>query len=92
MSENKIDRTGGQAFPQLKHLQKYDSEHGVQRYDAETIGGVTLRQWYAGFALQGLAAGDYFDGPLPSDRPAEFARRALELADALIAAEKESQT
>ena len=92
MSENKTDRTGGPAFPQLKHLTKYDPVRGARHIDAETIGGMTLRQWYAGFALQGLAAGDYFDGPLPSDRPAEFARRALELADALIAAEKESQT
>ena len=89
MSENKIDRTGGQAFPQLKHLQKYDSEHGVQRYDAETIAGMTVRQLYAGLALSGLLA-----NPKTAERPEilpMLGLAAVAAADNLIKAEKESQ-
>ena len=82
MSKNKTDRTGGPAFPQLKHLIQREMEYGGKRLDAETIGGMTLRQWYAGMAVNALRASDYADyGDLAHD--------AVALADALIKAEKE---
>lgn len=53
---------------------------------AKSTPPMTLRQHYAGLAMSRLAA-DF--GPVPA---ATIAKKALELADALIAAEKESKS
>lgn len=45
-----------------------------------------LRDTFAAAALQGLVEGDYCDGPEPeTGRPAEYAHRAYQIADAMLA-------
>jgi hypothetical protein len=46
--------------------------------------GMTLRDWFAGQALMGLLAFDGFASPDPEDIPAQFARSAYRLADAIL--------
>lgn len=74
---------GGPAFPVA---------HGIdgnwQKEPLPEFSGMTLRRWYAGLAMQGYLA--MCADPEISSRPAAewTAKRALEYADALIAAEK----
>lgn len=50
--------------------------------------GMTLREWYAGLAMQGaLASMDWAPGQMPSDEELPgIARGAVRAADALLAA------
>lgn len=51
------------------------------------IPGMTLRQWYAGMALQGMAAGDHWSQNICNEKiPLEaVAKIAFKTADAMIA-------
>ena len=81
----KID-DGGPAFPTLEQKTSYKhSEQGVDYMSLE--GGMSLRDWFAGQALAGLAA--IFHGtPSLAD---EAALRAYQTADAMIRARAPSQ-
>lgn len=73
---------GGPAFPDFRRLQMLSSID-VTRQQKETIyiesKGMSLRQWYAGMALQGLLARGQ---PIPQSLP--IARLAFEAADAML--------
>lgn len=64
---------GGQAFP--THYQ----ERGGAPIDYND--GMTLRDWFAGMAMQGICA-----NPEIVTTPAQRARLAFEVADAMVAA------
>lgn len=69
---------GGPAFPVDEK-----NDDGTHFY---TNMGMTLRQWYAGMAMQGFAARGYFQPQNRSDIDC-FTRQAFDIADAMIAAE-----
>ena len=63
--------TGGSAFP----VTKQNSEYGETLVYAET--GMTLRDWFAGQALAGIARTGTYDGVM--------ATQSYSVADAMIA-------
>lgn len=82
-------KDGGPAFPELKSL-----VHKTQAYaEAENVGGMTLRDYFAAKALVGLFAmeanprvGETVE-PFRSDKHVDaMARISYELADAMIRA------
>ena len=81
MSE-KIDiDDGGGAFPAIRTSRAYD-EGGSLYPDIYAAGGMSLRDWFAGMALQKLLG----EPCLTTD--AKIAKSAYEQADAMIAARK----
>ncbi len=70
---------GGSAFPGLKRTTVFH-EDGYYRYENMPVGGMSLRDWFAGQALAGAFRGD-------SDiHDAYTCRRCYELADAMLKA------
>ena len=78
--------TGGPAFPHVAKL--IDRGVGGRVYDAESAGGMTLRQWYAGLMLPGLVAVAAHDTVW---HPKKIATDAFELADAMIAEDNKGE-
>ena len=80
-------KDGGPAFPVL--YWSYQNPDGPLRAMAE--GGMSLRQWYAGMALQGFCSTVILSHPedmAPQDKPYtpdEIAELCFEYADAMIA-------
>lgn len=70
---------GGPAFPGKRPFKYYSmGEHkGV-----ETVPGMSMRDWFAGLALQGICA----SGPGRGWSNALLAQEAYQLADAMLAA------
>ncbi len=67
--------SGGNAFPYCVWVGDHHNGHNT---------GMTLREWYAGMALQGMiASGDANDNPV-----GVIAQEAYKLADAMIRAGK----
>lgn len=96
MSEQKHD--GGPAFPELSKL--YQNQYSGERssylhYKAETSGGMSLRDWFAGQALPQVIAREL--GPngrfqhLCDPSVLQIASDAYAIADALLLARGESQ-
>ena len=59
--------------------------------DSGEINGITLRQWYAGLAMQGLLSGDSHPDVDPMtilDDIPKRAKWAYEIADAMIAEDR----
>ncbi|HVI55450.1 MAG TPA: hypothetical protein VM621_10405 [Luteibacter sp.] len=52
MSKN----NGGPAFPEVSTNVSYSQDSDYRYADVQSFGGMTLRQYYAGKALQGLLA------------------------------------
>ena len=85
MNEKKEIDDGGPAFP--RPIGEYN-DSGVGEWNRAQR-GMTLRQHYAGLAMQGMAAGSYWCENFNSARDMEpVALVALMMADALIAAER----
>ena len=77
----KVKKDGGSAFP-LLHPYRVSEDGKIHRND-----GMTLRDWFAGMALQGLVS---FCGSEGFDRgPQNMAVRSFELADEML---KERET
>lgn len=81
------DKTGGQAFPIVAsvtpHWNDGNYSNEPDRYTTDTLGGMTLRDYFAAQALAGMLAavvGDF------DERVA--AKSAYTLADAMLAARK----
>ena len=75
------EKNGGPAFPLIDD-QVLNSRHGC--YQREVHAGMTLRDWFAGQAIIGLAAND-----MRSEEAHDFsvwATNAYALADAMIEA------
>lgn len=49
------------------------------------LSGLSLRDWFAGMALQGLLAGQFEFANEPMFRTAPFATAAYQLADSMLA-------
>lgn len=73
--------TGGPAFPTFQAVQSWDDDKGKYRERIEPMGGMELRDWFAGQALIGLLA--------RADRePVFVSTEAYEFADAMLEARK----
>lgn len=72
---------GGAAFPQLSIESGQRDGHGdlIEPFTT-TQGGMSLREWYAGMALQGILAGN----PDADCGPDGYAADAYLYADAMI--------
>ena len=70
-----ISVDGGPAFPIVQEYRGYDGCWA----GFETIGGMSLRDWFAGQALIGLLAKDWYS-------PTMAAEGAYSIADAMLAA------
>lgn len=79
---------GGPAFPQVgTNGAAFDRNNDQYYSDVYSAGGMTLRQWYAGMALQGIASRinvETLSSGVTSFFYNEYADVAFELADALI--------
>jgi hypothetical protein len=72
------EKDGGPAFPSLKKL--WNSNRGIKASDftAEIVGGLSIRDYFAGMALQGWLAGEV------SQTHREIAKQAYKIADAML--------
>lgn len=81
---------GGNAFPCFQEISQWNEEKGKYVDLMLPIGGMSLRDWFAGMALQGiLAAAKPSDGDLINRNPLHFGRVCFALADAMLAARKQ---
>ena len=82
-----MKNTGGPAFPALKDTTKvlYQSDNKEDEivYEHSFVGGMTLRDWFAGQALSG-AASLFQRKPTPEEIKA-VAEQLYLLADAMLA-------
>jgi hypothetical protein len=81
-------KTGGPAFPEIFTDHKWSKRHSDFMQDTYSVGGMTLRDYYIGKALQGLAS------RIPIDRTIDYADcadDAVLLANATIKARGESK-
>ena len=71
---------GGSAFPRLRsgHVQEARGS-GDENMSFTTVGGMSLRDYFAAQALANLVRGDAFRTSLP-----QLAQYAYELADAML--------
>jgi hypothetical protein len=74
---------GGPAFPQPLAFDPANGNPVTTAMYFANVSGMTLRDWFAGQALAGLVANINC-----AYKTQTFAKRALELADAMIAARK----
>jgi hypothetical protein len=69
--------TGGPAFPSKRRVQR----DGYLTTEYEPVGGMTLRDYFAAKAMQGLLSDTSIKGAV-----LEFAARSYVMADAMLAA------
>lgn len=81
---------GGPAFPQLERSEIYEAKDGGQNITHYCTDGISLRDQFAGKALQGLIANNYCAPvhDMDPDTAEEVGRYAYVLADAMLAARK----
>jgi hypothetical protein len=86
---------GGPAFPNSKGTRQIiASSHESDRALEIVATGLSIRDWFAGYALQGMLASDelceILDGEQDYDaRPIAAARRAYQYADAMLKARQQ---
>lgn len=80
-------RDGGPAFPEIQTGLMYDRELDESLPNIFSVGGMTLRDYFAGQALAGLATLATKIGD-----PQKFAADAYTLADALLAEREKEVT
>jgi hypothetical protein len=80
------DKDGGAAFPSLETFQKFDEEKG--RY-VDSTSGMTLRDYFAAAAMQGIIAAPTDTGLNKDSHPEEIAVVAFHIADAMLEARKQ---
>jgi hypothetical protein len=74
---------GGQAFPRLDELRAFERNDGESGYYAEASGGMSLRDYFAGQALNGMIGSDSsVDRTKVSKRV--WAAVAYDFADAML--------
>lgn len=83
------DKTGGPAFPHGPLGDSVTSEDGQTNHQIDAHPGMSLRDWFAGMAMQGFSAN-------PSDTCLDWdfemvSRLAYEQADRMLEARKKSQ-
>lgn len=75
-------KDGGSAFPEIETDTAYDDEHKLYSR-TYSYGGMTLRDYFAAAALQGLLASREFGGAAGND-PDKGAAWAYQMADAML--------
>lgn len=86
---------GGPAFPQAMNTGLVRmSGDGVLEVDKEVLGGMSLRDWFAGQALGHALSRDYGNdwGKAGSEHVTRACRHAYAIADALLAARNSTPT
>lgn len=73
---------GGAAFPRLEEVEKFDEDAWRYKTDLLPMDGMSLRDYFAAKAMQGMCSGEIW--PYVQDLP-EIASRAYLLADAMLA-------
>lgn len=74
--------TGGPAFPCLEAVVTGIDSDGVERFDTEAHGGMTLRDYFATKSMMGICAhNDSWGCPSVAD----IAETAYRMADAMLA-------
>ena len=76
--------TGGPAFPSKKRIYRA----GYATGDFEPVNGMTLRDYFAAKAMQG-DIGSFPEHVDPSDVASVIARRAYQIADAMLKAREQ---
>lgn len=71
---------GGPAFPEV--VTEYHGDRGDYQQDIHSYGGMTMRQYFAAKAMQGLLAGNATFGGKPDRR--KLVQDALAHADELL--------
>ncbi len=80
---------GGRAFPQ----QMFETDQGKFSVDAWGAGGMSLREWFAGLAMQAVLVTEDLKQPGGQGIPADIAAKlSYNMADAMIAASKPAET
>ena len=75
--------TGGCAYPSMDYIHK--DENDSNHYRVHGDNGMTLRDHFAGLAMQGLLSGALADGSSLGEECLElFSTKAYEFADAMI--------
>lgn len=78
-------KTGGPAFPDMQRLQMCKSTD-LTAEQRETVymqsSGMTLRDYFAAKAMQGMFSADTLESVIPTEKKAQF---AYEMADAMLA-------
>ena len=82
---NEIDDSGP-AFPKLTALWNDNRNSGGNNFKAETVGGMSLRDYFAAAALQGIISAVPYEESVGFDRAAGW---AYDYADAMLKARKE---
>lgn len=74
---------GGPAYPVVESFleRQYGREAHRFTHDVTTVGGMSLRDWFAGQALAGSSVSEFAD-----DQFRLLAKRSYAIADAMIAA------
>lgn len=80
---NTTQEDGGNAFP-------FQPRDGTGYPCAEHSPGLSIRDWFAGMALQGLLA-HIIGVEGANGRTSKYAERAYDYADAMLAARKEAK-
>lgn len=79
--------TGGPAFPVIE-LAFSSREPGTLSIDKVAMPGMSLRDWFAGMALQGYLA-MHADTETDAPKPERAAKSAYAIADAMLKAREE---
>jgi hypothetical protein len=82
---NTLIKDGGPAFPHAQRLWDNDA----QSWAVHSVGGMTLRDWFAGQALEGMMGNSALVDTF-SCHPG-MAKEAFWLADAMLAAREKGQ-
>jgi hypothetical protein len=80
---------GGPAFPALKKLWNSDRDIKASNFTAEVIGGMSLRDWFAGQIVPNLFNGHEFSIGREGFQPEVYehiATQAYRFADAMLKA------
>jgi hypothetical protein len=79
------DKTGGPAFPCIEPTMTGIDSDGIERWDNEAYGGMTLRDYFAAKAMQAYITGEVATGA-DYPRRENIATYAYAQADAMLKA------
>lgn len=76
--------TGGPAFPSLNPTMTGIDSDGTERWETEPCGGLTMRDYFAAKAMQGMLANSRTEGTMAAD----VIDAAWAVADAMLEARR----
>lgn len=72
---------GGAAFPALQASERWENRDGGHSYSHESAGGMSLRDYFAAAAMQGICSQWRF----PGNEREHLAEESYKVADAMLA-------